>query len=371
MHLSIERKPTESLHRRRVLPQTSYWARVKEKQGYQPRAFTVETEPVSLQKHSLKEDLLIIIRTIGKEGSVAYIPYGPDIELPEEEQGVFLEELSEALRPYLPSDCIFIRYDLSWASPWQDDEDCYNESGVWLGPPEIRLQELRMNFDTQNWNLRKAPSDILPSHTLFLNLKKDKDELLQSMKSKTRYNIRLSHRKGVRVKDVSADNLWIWHKLYQETAIRNGIAYQDIHHFKTILETRAEDTASPAEVHMLLAEEEEEEEDPLAALLMVISGGRATYLYGASTTKKRNLMGTYALQWEAICKAKSKGCKEYDFFGISPTPDKAHPMYGLYRFKKGFGGSEYHRQGCWDYPLQEEAYEIYRSVEISSKGYYV
>ncbi|MGC9373710.1 MAG: hypothetical protein ACP5DQ_01540 [Bacteroidales bacterium] len=86
------------------------------------------------KKHPLKDDLLIIIRKTGKHGTIAYVPYGHDINLPEEEQGKFLEELSESLRPYLPSDCIFIRYDLVWPSPWQDDEDCYNESGVWLAP---------------------------------------------------------------------------------------------------------------------------------------------------------------------------------------------------------------------------------------------
>jgi len=368
MYLTIEPKPTEYLHKRTVLPQTSYWAKVKEKQGYKPIAFTFTPDHEFTKKYYSQDDILVIIRKIGNKGSIAYVPYGPDIDLPEEKQGSLLEELSESLRPYLPHDCIFIRYDLVWASPWQNDEDCYTDSGVWLGPPDTRLQELRINFDTQNWNLRKAPSDVLPSNTIFLDLTKDKEKLLHSMKSKTRYNIRLSHRKGVHVHDVSTGNLSVWHKLYQETARRNGIAYRDINHFKTILETRATDTASPADVHMLLAEKDG---DALAALLLVISGGRATYLYGASSAKKRNLMGTYALQWEAICKAQNQGCNEYDFFGISPAPDKSHPMYGLYRFKKGFGGSEYHRQGCWDYPFDRDAYEVYRSVEISSNGYYV
>lgn len=368
MHLQIEDKPAKNLHKRPVLPQTAYWAKVKEKQGYNPRAFTIKINSDLDRNYSRKDDLLIIIRNIGKNACIAYVPYGPDIQLPDELQGKFLEELSELLRPHLPANCIFIRYDLVWQSPWQNDDDCYNDQGVWLGPPETRLQELRMNFDTQNWNLRKAPSDVLPSNTIFLNLKKDKEDLLKSMKSKTRYNIRLSQRKGVKVYDVSTNNLDIWHQLYQETAIRNGINYRDINHFRTILETRAENTASPADVHLFLAEANG---DALAALLMVISGGRATYLYGASSAKQRNYMGTYALQWEAMCKAKSEGCSEYDFFGISPTAEKSHPMYGLYRFKKGFGGKEFHRQGCWDYPLKNSEYELYRSIEISSKGYYV
>jgi lipid II:glycine glycyltransferase (peptidoglycan interpeptide bridge formation enzyme) len=74
-------------------------------------------------------------------------------------------------------------------------------------------------------------------------------------------------------------------------------------------------------------------------------------------------MATYALQWEAIRFARWKGCREYDFYGISPNDDPAHPMNGLYRFKTGFGGSVLHRKGCWDYPFKDHEYSIYRSSE--------
>jgi lipid II:glycine glycyltransferase (peptidoglycan interpeptide bridge formation enzyme) len=106
-------------------------------------------------------------------------------------------------------------------------------------------------------------------------------------------------------------------------------------------------------------------------MFLAISGKRATYLYGASSSVHREMMGTYALQWNAIRKARETGCKEYDLFGISETPDPSHPMYGLYRFKTGFGGYKYHRQGCWDYPFNAEQYEIYRSVEMNSTGYHL
>ena len=64
-------------------------------------------------------------------------------------------------------------------------------------------------------------------------------------------------------------------------------------------------------------------------------------------------MPTYALQWEAIRRAKAAGCLEYDMFGVAPQPDPTHPMYGLWKFKHGFGGEIFHQLGCWDYPLLE------------------
>jgi lipid II:glycine glycyltransferase (peptidoglycan interpeptide bridge formation enzyme) len=69
--------------------------------------------------------------------------------------------------------------------------------------------------------------------------------------------------------------------------------------------------------------------------------------------------------------AQNKGCTEYDMFGIAPTPDPAHPMHGLYRFKTGFGGNQYHTLGCWDYPLDHNKYQYLNTMEMSSQGYHL
>lgn len=77
-------------------------------------------------------------------------------------------------------------------------------------------------------------------------------------------------------------------------------------------------------------------------------------------------MAPYALQWQAIQRARKSGCRDYDMFGVSPVPDPVHPMYGLYRFKTGFGGRMQHRQGCWDYPFDEARYDVYRASELAA-----
>jgi len=112
------------------------------------------------------------------------------------------------------------------------------------------------------------------------------------------------------------------------------------------------------------------EGDLLAGIIVAFYGGRATYLYGASSNEKRNLMPAYALQWEAIKQAKDLGCREYDFFGIPPTHDKSHPMHGLFQFKTGFGGEIHHYYGAWDFPYGKLFYGFYRLVERLRLWYY-
>lgn len=208
----------------------------------------------------------------------------------------------------------------------------------------------------------------MPSNTIFLDLRQDIDTILSRMKRKTRYNIGLSKRKEIIVRETGIEAIDIWYELYKETAIRNRLFVNDVKYFRAVLEAKADDTRSPAKVKLLIAEYQGK---PLAAMFLVISGHRGSYLYGASSSLHRNKMATYALQWEAICISKNAGCTEYDMFGISPSPDPNHPLYGLYKFKSGFGGKMHSTLGCWDYPSIEQKYNIFRASELNSIGYHL
>lgn len=373
MTLEVDKKDTKHVLKTSIVQQTAFWSEVKQQQGFKTVAFDFKVRNASLYNSPTKAthtvaDILILLQQIDHEHTIAYVPYGPEIEPDEENQGKFLEELSESLRPHLPLKCIMIRYDLAWQSHWATEPQHFDYQGNWNGPPEKKYQEIRLNFNTQKWNLQKANSDILPSNTIFLNLKNEYTNLLMAMKPKTRYNINLSIKKGVIVKEVGMNSLHIWYALYRETAFRNNIYLNSIEYFRTVLSARANDSTSPADVHLLIAEIDG---IPLAAMFLVIANKRGTYLYGASSSAKRNYMATYALQWKAMQIAKQKGCSEYDFFGTSPSPDPAHPMYGLYKFKSGFGGELYHRLGCWDYPLHSHQYTLFKIAEMNSQGYHL
>lgn len=369
---NVHKKEVEELYATPILQQTAFWSAVKESLGTRTIAVNFASRKSDLyttnDQSLIISDLLIVLQQIDKNHSVAYVPYGPELEPADEFQGIFLEELSESLRSFLPKNCILIRYDLCWGSWWAKEKDHFDENGIWKGEPDSPVQELRFNFNTHNWNFKKTSSNILPANTVYLDLTSGTDTLLKRMKPKTRYNIGLSQRKGVTVKSLGLDGIHIWYELYKETASRNRILLNDMKYFQAVLTARADDTRSPADVSLLVAEKDG---TPLAAMFLVITKNRGSYLYGASSTFQRNLMATYALQWEAICRSKAAGCTEYDMFGISPSPDSHHPLYGLYKFKSGFGGNIFHSLGCWDYPLHKELYTLFRASELSAQGYHL
>jgi len=373
MNLKVTNKTTKNIRKNSIVQQTAFWSEVKRKQGIGSQAFDIKIRTSDLyvssdEQNYIVDDLLVLFQNIGDHYCIGYVPYGPTLYPSEENQGLFLEELSESLRPYLPGNCIVLRYDLLWESLWVKDNAFFDSQGNWIGPPARVNQELRLNFETRNWNLKKANTNILPADTVFIDLKKDENTLLQEMKPKTRYNVRLSLRKGVRVRKGNLEDLDIWYTLYKDTCSRNRLFLHDREFFRTILETKADNTWSPAEAELLVAEIDSK---PLAAIFLVCAGRRATYLYGSSSSENRNYMATYALQWEALKRAKKRGCTKYDMFGVAPQPDPSHPLYGLYRFKVGFGGNLFHRMGCWDYPLDSAIYEMYLATEMNSTGYHL
>lgn len=372
MVLDIEPKAIIDTYSTPIIQQTYFWSKVKQRHGIKSRAFEFKARNSDLYLNVggysyTQSDFVMFFQYLNSEDYIAYFPYGPEVEPSEENQGRFLEELSESLRSYLPKHCIALRYDLNWESHWCKEND-YDENGVWKGLPNKVFQEFHLNYSTCNWNLKKANNNVLPANTILVNLRCDEDEILWQMKPKTRYNIKLALRKGVDVRSVGIDGLEIWYRLYCETASRNRLHVNSLEYFRTVFTARMTNEAlDNVQVKLLVAYAGAE---PLAAMFLVLSSHRATYLYGASTSLNRNLMPCYALQWKAIQIAKANACTEYDFFGIAPTPDPSHPMYGLYKFKQGFGGQIFHQLGCWDYPLEEDKYTIFQSLEMKSHGYY-
>ncbi|MCK9168083.1 MAG: peptidoglycan bridge formation glycyltransferase FemA/FemB family protein [Bacteroidales bacterium] len=373
MLFDVKRKITHELFKTPIVQQTAFWSIVKQKVGQQSIALNFKTWKSSIYSNVISDsaitsDILVILHPVNQHDFIAYIPYGPELDPENEFRGIFLEELSECIRPFLPKNCFMIRYDLCWDVFWANDPAFFDSDGNCIENPSVKAQEVRFNINTHYWNLQKSESNLLPTHTLYLNLQPNSETILKKMKPKTRYNIRLSHRKGVTVRTANLNDLPVWRHLYTETAIRNGIQLNNLNYFEAILSTNADESKSPAEVIYLIAEVEKK---PLAAMFLVVSGHRGSYLYGASSGNSRNFMASYALQWEAINIAKKRGCIEYDMFGIAPNNNSSHPLYGLYKFKTGFGGEMFHSLGCWDYPFDQKKYTLYKSTELTSQGFHI
>jgi peptidoglycan pentaglycine glycine transferase (the first glycine) len=192
--------------------------------------------------------------------------------------------------------------------------------------------------ETWSLKLKTSPHNIQPPHTIIVDIKDTEEAILARMKQKTRYNIRLAEKKGVTVRHW--DDLESFHKMMLLTGGRDGFGVHSREYYQ-----RAYNLLHPKQMGEVLVAEYGGK--PLAALFAARNGNRAYYLYGASTDEERNRMPAYLLQWEAIKWAKACGCEEYDLWGI-PDEEEAtleanfetrqDGLWGVYRFKRGFGG---------------------------------
>ena len=185
---------------------------------------------------------------------------------------------------------------------------------------------------------RPASRAIQPRRTLVVDLTPPEAEILARMKQKTRYNIRLAGRKGVVVRP--SQDIAAFHALMQTTAQRDRFAVHSLDYYR-----QAWALFHPLGACELLMAEYQGQ--PLAGLMVFAWGKRAWYLYGASGNRERNRMPAYLLQWEAMRWAKARGCTTYDLWGV-PDEDletleanfsqRSDGLWGVYRFKRGFGG---------------------------------
>jgi lipid II:glycine glycyltransferase (peptidoglycan interpeptide bridge formation enzyme) len=210
--------------------------------------------------------------------------------------------------------------------------------------------------------------DIQPPSTVIVDLNGSDEEILARMKKRGRANIRVSQKRGVEIRRGGLDDLSRWYEIYQETARRDRIAIHDCNYYHTLLQMAAGPADAPTpDIRLYLARIEGNDE---AGIITSFVRRRATYLYGASSSRHRSAMPAYGLQWQAMKDARAAGCTEYDLYGIPPAPDPDHPMAGLYLFKTGFGGRIIHRPGSWDYPLRPVLYRLYRLAEGFRAWYY-
>jgi lipid II:glycine glycyltransferase (peptidoglycan interpeptide bridge formation enzyme) len=197
---------------------------------------------------------------------------------------------------------------------------------------------------------------VQPKDTLILNLSKTEEQLLSEMHPKTRYNIRLAEKKGIKVRmGVKEDFEKFW-QLNLETASRDSFKKHPKNYYQKMLEV-----LSPDFLKLFLAEYESK---VLVANLVVFFGDTVTYLHGASSNEYRNLMAPHLVQWKQIQEARNLGFKNYDFWGVIPglqtTDYRLQSWSGLTRFKKGFGGFEVNYVGTDDLILDGFWYNIYR-----------
>lgn len=384
--------------------QSPLWAQFKElyrwKAHYLQGAYRQEGEEFHFSILLLRRQILRGLLTIG------YVPFGPvfhqqsttPAEAKQQDASTdkqliashnapfqqassylaFISQCAQSLLGQIPLNCFLVKFDLPFISDIRPAQEGSRESPNPSAAP--RNTNTSIALPSKMLGLLRSRNRIQVPDTLILPLKNangstlSQDDLLAAMHKKHRYNIRLAVKKGVIVEErpwkidaelqegslSPAGGLATWYKLYQETAERDQIS---IHHYDYYqdLFILAEQQNFP--IKLWLAYDSAEPERCLAGIIVAYYGACATYLYGASSNYKRELMPNYLLQWRAICDAQNWGCQYYDFFGIPSNPDPKDPLHGLYRFKTGFGGYLVSRMGLYDYPYSRLLYTLFHLAE--------
>lgn len=273
----------------------------------------------------------------GGLGSLAYVPRGPAADFGD---GAGVRALLEAIRP----------------SARKRRAICLKVEPNCEETPALEGALRAMAF-------RPSPQTVQPRRTILVDLEGTPETVLERMKQKTRYNIRLAERKGVTIRAGTEADLPAFYQLMEVTAERDRFAVHSEAYY-----TAAHRLLVPAgQGRLLLAEHEGR---LLAGLVAMAFGDTACYMYGASSDEGRNLMPTYLLQWEAMRWARELGCRWYDLWGVpdeeeavleAQFADRSDGLWGVYRFKRGFGGRLVRATGAWDLvyaPLRYRMYEM-------------
>ena len=316
------------------LLQTYAWGELKSQFGWR-------AERVALYENdTIVAAAQILYRRLAPGLNVAYIPRGP-VVTNDNALVPFLEQLKQHVRM----------------------------RGVFLLKlePDWQTQDARNKF-LEHAHLVASTETIQPPATIHIDLTADLETILARMKSKWRYNIRLSEKKNVRVRAGNVSDFDAFYNLMQLTGERDHFAIHSQDYYRTAFEVlNARD-----HVRLFIAEFEQK---PLAMIFVTAFAREAIYLYGASSNAERNRMPNHALHWAAIQWAKERGCAQYDLWGIPETADESNDDANLpttlYQFKQGFGGSIARYTGAWDFvlnPFLHRLYRIARRVRKSGLG---
>ncbi len=363
--------------------QTIEWALVKSRFGWSayPKVW-VRNNQIAAAALILSRDIKLPITR--NEFRILYVPKGPLIK--DWTDHAFVQEVFEDLKTIGKThNAILIKID----------------TDVEIGKGERNDELWRLGFNRKNGGFFKnvdinEPGFKLIKHlsesgwvfsreqvqfrnTILSDLSEDDATLLGKMKQKTRYNIRLAEKKGVVIRQGTKADFPNLYDLYAETARRDGFIIRDYRYYETVWSIFSDvsgsanmlqyqdnlpdfwriDPKNHPQALILIAEYGNQ---PIAGIILFIFQNKAWFIYGMSSSQDRDKMPNYLLHWKAIQMLKELGVNKYDWWGAPEIFSESDPMYGVYKFKMGFGGEVIRRIGAWDFPLKRNQYVLYQII---------
>ena len=318
-------------HARAHILQTSNWAALKGAYGWgSDRVALVEGGRIVAGAQLLFRALPFRL------GSLAYVAMAPLLNDPAHEQPLWAA-IDDCARRHRAG---FVKW----------------EPGIYADG-ELMPDFARLGF-------RASDQTIQPPRTVLIDISADDETILARMNQGTRRKIRQSLKNGVEYRQsTSRADVAKFNAIIQVTGSRNAFGVHEPAYYE-----RAYDLFVPDAAALILAEHEG---DTLAGIMVFAKGQTAWYLYGASSSEKRNLMATYGVQWQAIQWAKARGCRVYDLWGVPDEPletleaqfeQRSDGLWGVYGFKRGWGGKVVRSLGAWDKVYNPVVYAAYRTA---------
>jgi peptidoglycan pentaglycine glycine transferase (the first glycine) len=325
--------------RRAHILQINAWGKLKHAYGWQ-----VERVIITANSQIIAGAQLLFRPLPFRLGTMAYLPMGPYIA----------EDAPAGLAStlWLGIDAACHRYRAAFLK-W--------EPGTFAD--EATPDFARLGF-------RESPQTIQPPRTVLIDISASDEAIMAGMNQGTRRKIRQSLKNNIHYYEATRDDLPRFNAMMHTTGARNEFGVHEPAYYEL-----AYDLFVPQQAALILAEHD----GGLLAGIMVFAAGRtAWYLYGASSDLKRNLMATYGVQWQAIQWAKALGCRTYDLWGIPDEDEttletqfqnRSDGLWGVYGFKRGWGGQIVRSAGAWDKIYNPLIYTAYRlALKIRSES---
>jgi len=345
--------------------QTWEWGKVKSQLGWHPHyLYWLQNQGQieliinkRLEKHKINQLVaaaLVLHRKITIGGfshrmSVMYVPKGPLLDWT---SAPIRERVLMDLKNFAQKhSAIFIKID--------------PEVEIGIGVPGINgssesLTGVMLSNELKAVGWRLSDEQIQFRNTVLIDLRSSEKELLSNMKQKTRYNLNLAMRKGVIVRAGKIEDLNMLFRMYAETSIRDGFVIRNERYYQEVWNIFMS-SPQPASNEQPVAEAliAEVDGNPVSGVIIFRFARKAWYLYGMSTLAHKDKMANYLLQWEAIKRSKAENCTMYDLWGAPDEFVESDPLWGVYRFKEGLGGTVHRYLGAWDLPINRMLYRLY------------
>ena len=308
------------------LLQLSAWGQLKARFGWQARIVALR------DRGEIRAGCLVLLKALPMlAGRLAYVPMGGYAS-----DTADYERLWRAIRQ--ETGAAFLKL-----------EPGHLPAGDALDPPGMGFHE--------------SAQTIQPARSVIIDISGDDQAILRRMNQGTRRKVRKSLRGSICFRAGSHADLPAFGRLMNETGARNSFGVHNAAYFEAVQEL-----LMPRYGSLLMAWHEGE---LLAAVMVFALGEQAWYLYGASSRGQGNLYASYGIQWQAIQWAKARGCRYYDLWGV-PDHDEASleaqfktrrdGLWGVYGFKRGWGGQVKRSLGAWDLAWNPLIYAAYRGA---------